>query len=119
MNVPSGEAPRRELAKAIAGLMRAGVSIEDANRLLDVAARSERMVLILVALPGIPRPGETVRRRLAGGAEEALRVIEAAPGDMVRVRSAVGLLADPYEQRWAVVGEPVTPSSRDDVLVGR
>lgn len=112
---------REELTKAIAGLVRAGVSIEDANRLLDVVARDERNVLVLVALDGVPRPGDRIRATLVpGGQEQALRVIEAAPGEMVRIRHAVaGDRWHPSEQRWAIAGEPVRPSARDDVLVER
>jgi hypothetical protein len=104
-------ASREELVRAIAPLIRAGVSVGDANELLREMDGAER-VLVLLALEHEPRPGDRVRVSGAGREERSMVVLSVAPA---RAAVAGGRLT----QRWAVVGEDVRPSARDDVVIVR
>jgi uncharacterized protein (UPF0548 family) len=111
-------ASKSEVMKAIAGLVRAGIRTEDANRLIASANEDPRRVLALVSLRGQPAEGDRIRAVVAAGPPQALEVIAFAEavGETVLMTQPMDLAL----RRWAVVGTPVAPSPQDaEELRGR
>lgn len=106
------------MAEAAAGLVRAGISVRDADRLLSLCQLNPRAVLALVSLRGEPAEGDRIRAVVARGGPQAMEVIAKA-----EARANTLLLAQPSElalRRWAVVGVPVAPGKGDaEELRGR
>lgn len=87
-------------------LLRAGVSAEDAERLLMIHGGDMKIALEVVPLPGEPREGD--RLRLSDG-RTAMEVLGVAPAAAIET-------AEGPKTRWAVVGALV-PISRADAEV--
>lgn len=94
-----------EVPEAALQLIKAGVSGEDAARLLGAVEGSPALGLFLLPLPGEPREGDRLRPgpRADGSQPRALKVAAVAPAGA----------------RWAVVAEPVRPGSADDLPLPR
>lgn len=89
---------------ALLRLIQAGVAASAAAGLAQAAASDSRNALVIVPLPGEPRPGDRLRPkgpRTDGSTPPTLRVIAAAPAGA----------------RWAIVGEPVDAGTADDFML--
>lgn len=104
---------REELNRAASKLIGLGVPEFEATALIGACVEDERRVLTVVALAGEPREGDRIRVVTKPGEEpQALRVLAAVMIVPTEGRMPVG-----DRQRYAVVGDPVEPSRRDDALV--
>lgn len=101
MAVTSGDVTRA----AILGLVKAGVRPEKANELLEAVDEREGRVLVLAPLKGEPRAGDRIRV-VDGVGPQAMVVVAAAR-------------AEARVDGWAIVGDPVDPSTADDVEILR
>jgi hypothetical protein len=96
-----------EFSQAIGGLIRAGVSMEDASNLIGACQADPRLTLSIVTLPGEPRIGDRVRQPSSdAGMAQTLEIVgRAAAGPSTRV----GM------QRWAVIGIARLPAPGDEI----
>jgi hypothetical protein len=96
-----------ERMRAAAALTSKGIGVLDADTLLKACADDDRLVMVVIPLPGVPRVGDRVRVKMPNGVR-TLRVEALAEASPTRRGQDVS-------RRWAVVGLPVESSARDDV----
>lgn len=106
---------REELNRAASKLMVLGVPEFEATALIGACVEDERRVLTIVPLPMEPREGDRIRVVTKPGDEPQALVVLAAVLIPAEAMRRVHLPGEP--RRYAVVGDPVEPSSRDDALV--
>lgn len=90
-----------------AQLIKAGVGVMGADRLLAMCEADAELALVLVPLPGTPREGDRIRVALPSG-ERSLLVEGVEAAGALRT-------GDAQKARWAIVGRPVESGKRDDV----
>lgn len=96
-----------ERMKRATQLIRAGVGVLDADRLLAACESDRELALVLVPLNGSPREGDRIRVKLPSG-PRSLRIEMVMPANPLRT-------GDKLTPQWAIVGRPVAASRRDDV----
>lgn len=106
---------REQINRAASKLVGLGVPQFEATALVGACIEDDRRVLVVVPLDGEPREGDRIRAVAKPGDEpQALRVLAAVlvPGPLLQRLHRPG-----EKRRYAIVGDPIEPSKRDDVLV--